>query len=193
MVRERGPTKESNERGPTKGSNKGVPQTGATKGSNEGVQRRGPTKGSDHGGLCRLVLDPNPCGVGRALGFGLFSPCPMRALWAHGLPSRGELSKAHHTHQVSHAGRGTRLPGYACKLLPVGTSTTGTSTRAWECAVGPRPPASFPKNCQRLAEKLSGPLDPPRRCRGGLTRGGDLGLSRSLSCVCQSPIAPRWG
>ena len=32
-----------------------------------------------------------------ALGFGLFSPCPMRALWAHGLPVRGEPGEAHHT------------------------------------------------------------------------------------------------
>ena len=65
------------------------------------------------------LLWAKTAGGGGALGFGLFSPCPMRALRAHGLPLRGELGEENHTHQVRHAagahaflscGRASRAP-----------------------------------------------------------------------------------
>ena len=52
----------------------------------------------------------------------------------------------------------------------------------------------IPKKLPAFGGKTERPLGRtkavPRRPHKG---GGDSGLSRSLSCVCQSPIAPRWG
>ena len=67
------------------------------------------------------------------MGFGLFSPCLMRALWAHGLPLWGELGDVHHTYQVRHAGGWPGHTPYYVRACVLGAGASRARSSSLQC------------------------------------------------------------